>query len=85
MELVRKPTQVATARESGLIGDTKCETHATEVRQKRLFASKPDKLAKLNSKTALQPRVEFDRKVERAATKRASAIITSEISNGGPK
>jgi len=85
VEFVRKPTQVATARESGLIGDTKCEAHAAEVRQKRLFVSKPGKLAKLNSKTALQLRVEYVRKVERAATKRASAIITLGTSDGGPK
>ena len=57
VEFVRKPTQVATARESGLIGDTKCEAHAAEVRLDRLFVSKPGKLAKPNSTTALQLRV----------------------------
>ena len=75
-QVVQKPTWRQAAREFELAGDTEPEEHAAAVRLKRLFDSKPDELDSRIIAASRQLRVECDRKVERAATKRASAAAT---------
>ena len=67
--VVRKPAWKEAARKFGLVGYITSQAHAVEVRLKRWFKSKPDKLTEHLSKTALQLRVGLGRKVERAATR----------------
>lgn len=67
--VVRKPAWKESARESGLGGYITSRAHAIEVRLKRRFESKPDKLTEHISKTALELRVWLGRKVERVATR----------------
>jgi hypothetical protein len=75
-EVVQEPTWRQAAREFELAGDTEPEEHAAAVRLKRLFESKPDELDSFIIAASRQLREECDRKVERAATKRASAAAT---------